>query len=160
MDISSSLVAAIASSGAVILGMVNIAVAIIHKRGDRRLEYPNRILEHRREALMLALQVIDYVYSNLSFSGLPFTPRPWDGQLARDADNKIMIYCKYPDTRKCFIEAMGLHNPTTMQPRDINPSLLDKFRRQVALELELESPQVDQEMIWICDLPGAGIKAQ
>jgi len=82
----------------------------------------------RQKALFEALQVIDNVYSNEPLeNGKAPDPHVWDIQLARDADNQMRIYCKYPETRRMFIAALGIYNPKVGKPPGINIKALDQF---------------------------------
>jgi len=88
----------------------------------------HELLEHRQKALFEALQVIDNVYSNEPLeNGKAPDPHVWDIQLARDADNQMRIYCKYPETRRMFIAALGIYNPKVGKPPGINIKALDQF---------------------------------
>ena len=60
------------------------------------------LLANRREALLEALEVIDNVYANVDFYNakgevVPKTkPHNWPMQKARNAINKMLIYCADP----------------------------------------------------------------
>ena len=116
-----------------------------------------KLLEHRREALFSALRIIDYVFSNQSFNGLPpLHPREVDLQSARDAENQMRIYCEDPQTVASFRRAPGLYNPSVEKPKGVNIEALDQFRKQIAKELELGKPiGTDPDMTWIANLDGA-----
>jgi hypothetical protein len=115
------------------------------------------LIQHRREALFAALQVIDHVYSNepILKNGKAPNPHDWPIQSARDADNMMRIYCSDPQTREFFIKALGLYNPDKGQPTGISIKSLDDFRLQVARELELPPPVRNEDMAWIVSLTGA-----
>jgi hypothetical protein len=116
-----------------------------------------KLLEHRRTALMLALQAIDHEYSNERWdNGDPCDPHPWNIQLAHDADNQIRIYCGDPQTHVLFLNALNVHNPATERPKVITTTALDEFRKQIARELELPEPSTaEPNRAWICHLSGA-----
>ena len=68
-----------------------------------------------------------------------FNPTEWDINLARNATNKMLIYCKDPkNTVNAFYNAVGLYNPSIESAPGISPKYLDDFRKQVALELGLQ----------------------
>jgi hypothetical protein len=115
------------------------------------------LLEHRRIALFSALRVIDLTYSNESLPGQTPNLHPWNIQTARDADNELRIYCKYPETINAFRKALGIYNPSTGQkPLGIDIKSLDDFRVQVAKELDLNNPiGLDANLAWISGLAGA-----
>ena len=134
-----------------------IATAYFRYR-DGRVRAQERLLDRRRDALMLALQVIDHTYSNESFDDRPpFSPHDWDPQLARDADNQMRIYCGDPRTRQCFIRALGLHNPTVSSAPGADVAALDEFRKQISRELGLPEPLSDPNIAWIAGLAGARV---
>ena len=123
----------------------------------RQNEIKHELMEHRRKTLFQALEVIDNVYSNEPLAnGKPSNPHNWNIQLARDADNQMRIYCKYPETVRLFRSAVGLHNPNIEKSPGISLEALDDFRIQVAKELELPAPVgLDRNAIWISGLAGA-----
>jgi hypothetical protein len=115
-----------------------------------------KLLEHRRAALMSALQAIDHEYSNERWDNNdPPDPHPWNIQLARDADNQIRIYCSDPQTHVLFLRALNVYNPATETPKVINTTALDEFRKQIARELELPEPSAEANRAWISHLSGA-----
>jgi len=120
------------------------------------LDGQEKLLEHRREALLLGLQVIDHVYSNEPLdNGKAPNPHKWDIQLAHNADNQIRIYCLYPETHAAFKRALGLYNPKIEESKGIDIKALDEFRRQIALELNLKQPKQDPNYTWISRLAGS-----
>jgi hypothetical protein len=117
----------------------------------------HELLEHRRTALFDALTVIDHVYSNEPLlNGKPSNPHKWNIQFARDTDNQMRIYCKYPETVSAFRKAIGLYNPSIQKAPGVDLKALDDFRKQVAKELELPEPVgIDPNTVWINNLSGA-----
>lgn len=112
----------------------------------------------RRDALLLALRVIDHVYANSPWYGKPPTsPHEWDITLAWDAATKLGLYCKSPRRAlNAFYQATGLHNPETQTAPSYGPAQLSEFREIVREELELpESGFSDPDLVWIAKLPGA-----
>jgi hypothetical protein len=139
------------------VSVVALVATIYFQYSTAKHQIDHEILEHRQGALFEALRVIDNVYSNEPLeNGKAPNPHNWDIQLARDADNQMRIYCKYPETRLMFMSALGLYNPQNGKPPGINLKALDKFRRQVAKELDLPEPVgSDDNLIWIAGLAGA-----
>lgn len=116
------------------------------------------ILEKRQEALLLALQVIDHVYANSAFDNGPKSnPHEWDITLAREAMNKMILYCANPKrTIGAFSKAIGLHNPKTQLTPMYGPRDLSEFRCIVCEELELpKTNYIDSQNVWIAQLPGS-----
>ena len=139
-----------------IAALATIIVTVWFHYADGRAQAHEKLLEHRRAALMLALQVIDHVYANEPLnSGKPYYAHRWDLQLAWEADNQIRIYCGDPQTRQLFIKALGIYDPTTGKPPGVDITALDKFRKQVAHKLDLPEPISDPNRIWISGLAGA-----
>jgi hypothetical protein len=137
------------------IGALAVTVGLQYKANkDNNHE---KLLEHRRTALMLALQAIDHEYSNERWdNGDPPDPHPWNIQLARDADNQIRIYCGDPQTHVLFLRALNVYNPATETPKVINTTPLDEFRKQIARELELPEPSTaEPNRAWISHLSGA-----
>jgi len=125
---------------------------------DRNVAISDRLVEHRRAALFDALKVIDHVFSNepIGRDGRAPNPHAWDIQLARDADNQMRVYCRYPETLTSFRTALGLYNRATQKPPGISVEALDHFREQVARELDLPQPVgSDKDAAWIESLTGA-----
>ena len=119
-------------------------------------------MQHRKEALLAALQVIDHVYANTAWTGrLPMNPHRWDITLARDAMNKMIIFCKNPDRAfHGFSEAVGLHNPDTQSSGTYGPGDLHEFRKIVCEELEVPQTNYDnRDVTWIEKLPGTDANA-
>ena len=117
----------------------------------------HEILSERKKALFDALTVIDLVYANSEFDGkTPLARKQWDIQLARDAYNKMLIYCSNPErTIKAFHNAIGLYNHGLEKPRGFSAASINEFRREVARELELsDSLYLDPNRAWIGVLPG------
>lgn len=142
---------------AFIAAMIAIIVNIVMGYVDHREAREKTLLDHRREALFTALQVIDHVYANESLDGKsPVHPHSWDLQLARNAMNGILVYCEKPDrTFNAFTKALGLYNPSKQKPPGIDISSLDQFRIEVARELHLSSEyKGNPELTWINNLPG------
>jgi hypothetical protein len=122
----------------------------------RQVQIKSDLVEHRRQALFAALEVIDNVFGNEPLTGgKPPYPHKWDIKLAHDADNQMRIYCKYPETLSLFRKTLALHNPDTKSP-GVDLQALDDFRLQVAKELDLPKPiPPDRNAIWIYGLSGA-----
>jgi len=141
-----------------------ILAAVIIAGGSIYVNYSNakakihhELLAKRKDALFQALQVIDLVYANTDFSGMPpARGRKWDIQLAREAMNRMVIYCKDPDkTVRSFMQAIGLHNQRTESPPTYSAGNIHDFRKEAARELELpEVTYEDSEKTWIYSLPG------
>jgi hypothetical protein len=126
-------------------------------RLDQREKRQQEIMQHRKDALLSALQVIDHVYANSSFEKRPAAnPHLWDVTLARDAMNKMIIYCEDPDrTVQAFSKAIGLHNPHSQSPVTFSPSDLQHFRNVICDELKLSPTNyANKELLWISKLPG------
>ena len=143
---------------AVIVSSVALIATLYFHHLDRIAAINDRLVEHRRAALFDALRVIDHVYSNepIGRDGRAPSPHNWDIQLARDADNQMRVYCQFPETLTSFRTALGLYNPATQKPPGINLEALDRFRMQVARELELPGPVgLDKDAAWINSLAGA-----
>ena len=139
--------------GAVILALI---ATVGMQVWDRQQQREHEILAKREEALLQALHVIDNVYANSHFSGLPQLPRrEWDIDEARDAMNKILIYCEDPNkTMGAFLRCVG-RDPIARQPAPYNVGMIQGFREEVARELHL--PKVtwhDPECTWFVVLPG------
>jgi hypothetical protein len=135
-----------------------LIVTILFHYQDAKAARHDILLEHRRDALFSALRVIDFVYANMDFYGKPPAhPVDWDVQLARDADNKMRIYRRYPEPIEAFRKALGEHNPFEDQSKPTPPDVryLDEFRKQAAKELELPEPiGLDPKLSWISSLAG------
>jgi hypothetical protein len=115
------------------------------------------ISQERKVALFDALNVIDLVYSNERLNNSdPLNSREWDINLARQAMNKMLIYCKDPQkTITTFYGAIGLYNPDVESVPGVRLKCLDDFRRQVAFELGLpEFKFRDSDKIWLYSLSG------
>jgi hypothetical protein len=122
---------------------------------DKRKE---ELMEHRRQALIAALEVVDHVYANVSWSGKPpSNPHQWDNSSARTAMNGIIIYCKDPNrVLAAFSKATGMYNPDTQKPTLFGPKELAEFRDVICEELE--APHIkyaDSNLVWIYSMPGA-----
>lgn len=138
-----------------IVALVANLVVYLFETHDKHKE---ELMQHRREALISALEVVDNVYANTSFNGQPPShPHEWDISLARKAMNGIIIYCKDPNkTGTAFANTIGLYNPETQARGTFSPKQLEEFRKIVCEELETPSLQYsDRERIWIASLPGA-----
>jgi hypothetical protein len=125
---------------------------------DSKSKKNQAILERRQEALLVALQVIDHVYANTPFDQKPAANlHEWDITLARDAMNKIILYCDNPKrTIEAFSKAIGLYNPDTQQPSQYGPRHLTEFRQIVCEELKLPSTNhTDSNIVWITKLRGS-----
>jgi len=145
-------VAAIVS--ATIVAVSGFWLHYANQSGQRKHE----ILQERKIALFDALKVIDLVYANEPLTGqAPLNPKEWDIELARDAMNKMIIYCRNPQrTVGTFRKAIGLHNLSVAgSSPGVNLESLEEFRKQVARELKLpEVTFTDPNMVWIASLAG------
>lgn len=147
----------IAALLAFIVSGVNIYLQYDYRQQDLKLAVDKEIIQQRKEALLQALEVIDNVYANSNFEKLP---KPilhtWSIQKARDAMNKMIIFCADPQTTiDIFQRAIGLHNPQFESPKIYSAGGIQDFRVQVAKELNL--PPVifsDSTKTWISRLPG------
>jgi len=99
------------------------------------------LLQDRREALFTALEVLDHVFANSSWDGRAAPqPHDWDLQKAHRAMNGILVYCSRPDELQgLFLAALGAHGPRE-KPPNLDLASYDKFRQEVAKELETSSP--------------------
>ncbi len=126
---------------------------LLEQKAKRNYE----ILQERKVALFDALNVIDLVYANERLNNTdPLNPKEWDINLARQAMNKMVIYCKDPqNTVTAFYNAIGLYNPDVESAPGIRLKYLDDFRKQVALELGLPKFKFsDPNKTWIYSLTG------
>ena len=123
--------ARIAAGVAIACTMLTIAIQVggyfLAARDKRKEE----LMQHRREALIAALEVVDHVYANVAMAGMqPSNPHEWDISLARNAMNGIIIYCKNPNrVLAAFSKATGMHNPETQPVARFGPKDLAEFRR-------------------------------
>ena len=125
---------------------------------EEQSQQKHEILQERKDALFNALKVIDLVYSNEPLTGqAPLNPKDWDIELARDAMNKMIIYCQNPQkTVGTFRKAIGLYDPTISgQSPGVDLKSLEEFRKNIARELNLpEVTFTDPNMVWIASLAG------
>jgi len=152
----------IAGSVAILSMVTTVVLQIVFRWRDQKEKRRHEILQHRKEALLAALQVIDHVYANTAWGGRPATnPHKWDITLARDAMNKMIIYCKDPDRAvRAFSKAVGLHNPDTQTVGKYGPADLQAFRRIACEELEVPVSNYDsKDTVWIGQLPGTDSRA-
>ena len=150
--------ALIAGIVAATTAVISILLQILFRYLDGRSKKNQAILEKRQEALLLALQVIDHVYANTQFDQKPAANlHEWDITLARDAMNKMILYCGNPKrTIEGFSKAIGLHNPDTQQPSPYGPRHLAEFRQIVCEELKLPTTNhTDSSIVWINKLLGS-----
>ena len=122
-----------------------------------RDKYREELMQHRREALILALEVVDHVYANTSFNGNPpANPHEWDISLARNAMNEMIIYCKDPNSAvAAFTKASGIINPDKRPSGLFGIRDLAAFRNVLCKELEVSSIQyTNSNIIWINGAPG------
>jgi hypothetical protein len=154
-QISAALIAAIVAATTAIASIaLQIAFRILDAKGKKKLA----IIEKRQEALLLALQVIDHVYANTAFNDASKSnPHEWDITLAREAMNKMILYCANPKrTIDAFSKAIGLHNPETQTAAQYGPRYLAEFRSVVCDELDLPiTNHTDPDIVWIAQLPGS-----
>ena len=147
----------LAFSAAIVAVIINISLNSLDRREARKTD----LLNHRRQALFMALEVIDHVYDNEPLSDQPPRhPHSWDLQKARSAMNGILVYCDDPKrTMTPFKAALGLHDPSKEAPPGVDVSALNGFRVEVARELGLSTPyQGDPNFVWIQDLAGGEMK--
>lgn len=123
--------------------------------------------QHRRAALLDALEVVDRVYANSEFINArgeivskPRGPK-WDIQRARSAINRMLVYCNDPDaTVSAFLAAFGTINfdngiSSIPQPH-YGPKNLSDFRSQVARELGYSVTRLQAATnTWLATAPGA-----
>ena len=141
----------------IIAVLISGAFGALNYAHSRRSAIYDRRLAERQRALFDALRVIDLVYCNSEFSGMPKpTKREWDIQLARDAVNRMTIYCKDSErTIRAFYASVGLHNPESQKPPIYSCASINLFRREVARELDIKSDVfTDDTNAWISKLPG------
>ena len=137
--------------------VINVILQVYFRWRDKNEKRKGELLQHRKEALLSALEVIDHVYSNTAWGGhQPTNPHKWDITLARDAMNKMIIYCKDPNrTVGAFSKAVGLHNPDTQKAGSYGPADLAAFRKIVCDELEVPTSNFEsKDIVWINQLPG------
>jgi hypothetical protein len=148
---ATGIMATVVSSG---LSVGSILWSIHHtETTDREKE----ILHGSRQALLDGLTAIDMFYMNTPLHGLPRPEgRKWDLQSARDAMNRMYVYCRDPQrTVAAFLYAIGTHNPIFEEPQDFSPDRVNAFRREVARELGFSLSDVDDEHAWLAGLHGA-----
>ena len=58
--------------------MIAIIVNIVMGYIDRREARDKTLIDHRRQVLFTALEVIDHVYANEPLGGEPSRPHPWN----------------------------------------------------------------------------------
>jgi hypothetical protein len=143
----------IAASIAALMAFISLILQIVFRISDSKDKKKQARLEKRQEALLLALQVIDYVFRNEHFdNNPPFNPCEWDISLAHEAMNKMILYCDNPNqVVSAFAKAIGLDKSEPITPRN-----LDNFRRIVCVELGLPlTNYVNPNITWIASLAGA-----
>ena len=125
---------------------------------EQETQRKHEILQERKSALFDALKVIDLVYANEPLTGqAPLNAKEWDIELARDAMNRMIIYCQNPQrTVGTFRRAIGLYDPSVSgQPPGVDLRSLEAFRKDIARELSLpEVTFTDPNMVWIASLAG------
>lgn len=152
MSRSSAAPAWIAFAGAMLALVGTVGMQV----WDRQQQRKHEVLLQREEALFEALHVIDNVYANTKFSGMPSMPgRQWDMQEARDAMSKMLIYSEDPNkTTIAFLRAIG-RDPLAHKPMTYNAGMIEGFRREVARELHLPPIKwCDPGCTWLAALPG------
>lgn len=137
---------------AVVVALTGIVLHYLESKEKRNYE----IMTERKQALFDALHVIDLVYANEAIGGPPLNPDEWDISIARNAVNKMLIYCENPQrTVEAFYKAIGLYNPEKEARPGIILKYLDEFRKEVACELNLpELKFMDPDKTWIRSLAG------
>src|SRR6266849_6887824 len=135
--------ALIAASAAVLALVVSTTLQVWIRHRETSDARRHETLRHRRDALHVALDVVDHVYANSPFGGRPPShPHDWNLALAGDAMNKMTLYCDRPSTVvAAFIAAVGLHNPDTQAPPRYGPAKRGEFLKEVSRELGL--PETD-----------------
>lgn len=155
---SEILIAWIAAGVAILSTAATVIVGIVMHHIEKRDERKAEILRMRQEALLMALEVIDHLYSNTSFGETPpSNPHSWDISLARTAMNKMIIYCDDPNkTVNAYLDSLGVWNSNEQkEPRIYGPRDLANFRKAVCAELQLpETTFNDESRTWICNLLG------
>lgn len=134
---------------------VRFGVHIFKLEQEAKRNY--EILQERKAALFDALHVVDLVYANERLNNMdPLNPKEWDINLARNAMNKMLIYCKDPNNMvTAFNNAVGLYNPDKEAVPGIKLESLDEFRKQIACELNLPKFEANNpDKIWIYSLTG------
>jgi len=139
---------------------------LLHLR-ETRVRIKADVMEERKKALFDALKVIDLVYASVDFkfndqNRPALNQTPWSVQLARDAVNRMIVYCVDPaKTVATFRRAIGLYNPVVESPRGFSFDGITAFRKEVARELELPGwPDEDATYSWIYSLPGTAEQAK
>jgi hypothetical protein len=156
MPVSEKVIAALPGMFAALVALGALVWSVLQYQRTTRSQIHADLIQHRREALFAALQVIDHVYANEPImNGKAPNPHEWPIQSARDADNMMRIYYSDPQTRMSFINAVGLHDPTLGKPPGLSIRALNDFRLQVAKELGLPPPVNDEKLAWIVTLTGA-----
>jgi len=143
---------------AVICTIVTVVVQITGFVWNIHEKHNEELMQHRREALFSALQVVDHVYANSEFNNRPASnPHQWDISQTRDAMNGIIIYSRDPNVvLDSFSKAIGMHNPDTENVPMFGPKGLAEFRDVVCEELGVSGVQyLNTNQIWIYKLPGA-----
>jgi len=144
---------------AVVAAVVSLLVAYQqhkYRMEDLKKAADKELLQERRSALLTALEVVDNVYVNKNITkDKNFKPKPWPMQKARDAINKMIIYCEAPqETVVMFRQVMGIYDEKEKNNK-FKPNISD-FRRQVAKELHLPAVAFDDpNFLWYGNLPGA-----
>ncbi len=155
-------VAWITSAVAIVSLAATVAMQLILHFLDKRAERKQELMQLRRQALHKALSVIDHVYANVEFAGLPRAkPHQWDIAEAWEAWNMMILYCANPRAATdAFAAAIGLISDMTLTPRSFGPADLMRFREVVATELGTPgAASVDPALVWITRLPGSGSAA-
>ena len=143
--------------------MAMVIVAVVSILGSSWLRYQaskdkikHEVLQQRQEALFDALRVVDYFYASVDFKGRPrLNYSKWDIQMARDAMNKMLIYCARPETTvKAFMRTIGCHNPEVESAPAVTMAGVNNFRKEVARELGLPVADYDPDKSWIYTMPG------
>jgi hypothetical protein len=149
--------AVIAAAVAVVIALVSVIVQVALWFLDKKAQRRHERMEHRRAALLSALQVIDHVYANTPFNGKPpANPHTWPIAQARDAMNGMIVFCENPNRAiAAFSKAIGLHNPAAGAPPPFGPVDLDAFRRVICEELNVTPPNyANNDVVWINTLSG------
>jgi heme exporter protein D len=140
--------------------LLTLAFSLYLSWAERQAAREQVLMEHRRQALFDALEVVDHVYANEALGGRPASnPHKWDIQLARRAMNGIIVYCDNPERLLDALKrSIGLHNPSAGEkPRGVDLGALDQLRAEVGRELRQRSPyKGDPNATWISTLSGAG----
>ncbi len=146
---------------AVATALLSVGATLWLNHRDKKSALRNEVLKERREALLEALDVVDLVHHNAGFqlpNGMTIARKEFDISRARQAMNKILLFCEKPqETVAAYMRAIGLtRTDLGAVPAPIKTEDLHDFRNEVARELGL--PKIDystRNIPWIMSLTGA-----